>query len=154
MTENISFSIKINVDGKDVLLSTRDVKKLGEAIDATRTRGKKIIDAGFAFQGFQSAIQSLTSALGTFTSAYATQERAELQLGNAMRNTMGARELDIQGIKELAAAQQDLGVIGDEVQLAGANVMAVHLKSASALRILIPAMNDMAAAQDDGSVAA
>jgi hypothetical protein len=41
-----------------------------------------------------------------------------------MRNTMGAREEDIQSIKDLCSEQQKLGVIGDEVQLAGAQKLA------------------------------
>ena len=35
-----------------------------------------------------------------------------------MRNTMGATEEEIQSIKNLCSAQQELGVVGDEVQRA------------------------------------
>jgi hypothetical protein len=60
---------------------------------------------------------------------------------------MNAREEDIQSIKDLCSAQQKLGVIGDEVQLAGAQELATYLSEKSALEKLIPVMNDMIAQQ-------
>ncbi|MCH5319881.1 MAG: hypothetical protein J1E38_09275 [Paramuribaculum sp.] len=36
----------------------------------------------------------------------------------AMRNSMGTTDGQIQSIKDLCSAQQELGVIGDKVQLA------------------------------------
>lgn len=65
-----------------------------------------------------------------------------------MRNTMAAREEDIQSIKDLCSAQQELGVIGDEVQLAGANKLASFLHERESLEALIPVMNDMAVQQN------
>lgn len=41
-----------------------------------------------------------------------------------MRQRMGATDKEIQSIKELASAQQEIGVIGDEVQLSGAQQVA------------------------------
>lgn len=64
-----------------------------------------------------------------------------------MRNTMGAREADIQSIKDLCAAQQELGVIGDEVQLSGVQELATYLGEKQSLEQLIPIMNDMLAQQ-------
>ncbi|MCM1293750.1 MAG: hypothetical protein NC230_09265 [Bacteroides sp.] len=64
-----------------------------------------------------------------------------------MRNTMLARESDIQSIKDLCSAQQEIGIIGDEVQLAGAQEMATYLGEKESLEKLIPVMNDMLAQQ-------
>ena len=64
-----------------------------------------------------------------------------------MRNTMGAREADIQSIKDLCAAQQELGVIGDEVQLSGVQELATYLGEKHSLEQLIPIMNEMFAQQ-------
>ena len=64
-----------------------------------------------------------------------------------MRNTMGAREADIQSIKDLCAAQQELGVIGDEVQLSGVQELATYLGEKQSLEQLIPIMNEMFAQQ-------
>jgi hypothetical protein len=75
------------------------------------------------------------------------QVEAETQLANNMRNTMSARDADIQSIKDLCSEQQKLGVIGDEVQLAGAQELATYLSKKSSLEKLIPVMNDMVAQQ-------
>ena len=82
-----------------------------------------------------------------YTAASAVQQEAETKLATNMRNTMGARDEDIQSIKDLCAAQQQLGVIGDEVQLAGAQELATYLEKKSSLEKLIPVMNDMVAQQ-------
>ena len=65
-----------------------------------------------------------------------------------MRNTMGASMAEIDSIKELASAQQQLGVIGDEVQLAGAKELSIHLKKSDTLKKLLPLMNDYIATND------
>lgn len=57
-----------------------------------------------------------------------------------MRNNMDATDAEIQSIKDLCAKQQKLGVIGDEVQLAGAHKMASHLSEKQSLEDLIPAI--------------
>lgn len=95
--------------------------------------------------GVQSAVQSLQSAMQGLTRAYAIQQEAETKLASNMRNTIGASDAEIQSIKDLCSAQQQLGVIGDEVQLAGAQELAVHVRHTETLKTLIPAMNDMIA---------
>lgn len=79
--------------------------------------------------------------------AYDQQVESEVRLAQVMRNTMGARNEEIQSILDLTAAQQQLGVVGDEVQLAGAQELATYLSLSSSLETLIPVMNDMAVQQ-------
>lgn len=50
---------------------------------------------------------------------YTVHIEAKTGLATVMRNTMDAREEDIQSIKKLCAAQQELGVTGDEVWVVG-----------------------------------
>ena len=78
---------------------------------------------------------------------YKVQAEAESKLAQVMRNTMGARNSEIDSIKRLASEQQKLGVIGDEVQLAGAQELGTYLTKAKNLRTLLPVMNDMVAQQ-------
>ena len=110
-----------------------------------------------------SAVSSMTKVLGTLGAvlsvaaivsfsksakeAYDTQAEAEAKLAQVMRNTISASNDEIQVIKELTAAQQALGVIGDEVQLAGAQELATYVTMTSTLETLIPVMNDMVAQQ-------
>ena len=77
-----------------------------------------------------------------FADANKMQQVAENQLAQVMRNTMGASQEEIDSIKELASEQQKLGVIGDEVQLAGAKELGIHLKKADTIKQLLPVMND------------
>ena len=81
------------------------------------------------------------------TEAYKRQNEAESKLAAVMHNTMGAREEDINSILEVCAAQQKLGVIGDEVQLAGAQELSTYLTKKESLQKIIPVMNDMLAQQ-------
>lgn len=79
--------------------------------------------------------------------AYDAQVAGEMRLATVMRNTMGASNAEIQSILDLTAAQQKLGIVGDEVQLSGAQELATYLNLTSSLKTLIPVMNDMAVQQ-------
>ncbi len=103
-----------------------------------------------------SALKGIGVALATLGSisylkgsieAYDYQIEQETKLAVVMRQRMGATEEMIQSVKDLASEQQKLGVIGDEVQLAGAQQLSTFLKSSDALKSLIPAMNNLAAQQ-------
>lgn len=152
---DVKFNIKLVVDGKERLVSaTTDVKHFAEAFEEAKTEANKARDsllrATQSVESMRNAIsglQQVTGVLRDLTAAYAEQEVVETKLANNMRNMMGAREADIQSIKDLCAAQQELGVIGDEVQLAGAQEMTTYLEKKSSLETLIPVMNDMLAQQ-------
>lgn len=79
--------------------------------------------------------------------ASAAQTEAETKLETIMKQRMGSTDKQIQKIKDLTAAQQKQGVIGDEVQLAGAQQLATFMKQEKSLDTLIPAMNNLAAQQ-------
>ena len=155
MAQTVEFRLNLSVDGKEHVISTsEDVKQLAEELgiankagDEVRNSLLKINNVTEAFQNAARGIQELTGTLLGLTDAYATQQVNETRLANNMRNTMAARDEDIQSIKDLCAAQQELGVIGDEVQLAGAQELATYLEKKSSLEALIPVMNDMLAQQ-------
>lgn len=155
MPNTIKFNIDLIVDGKrQVVQATTDVRKLGEEFAHGQKRVRSfgesmtgLASMGIVFNGLLAGIQSVTAALRVYTEAYSKQVQAEQLLATAMQNTMGATDAEIQSIKDLASAQQALGVVGDEVQLAGAKELAVHVKSKAALEALIPVMNDLAVKQ-------
>ena len=156
MAKDIKFNIKLNVDGKEQIVSaSTNVKELAsnlgiakDSMSGFRDAMRTFANVSMAIQGLNSAIQGLAQQVKDLTDAYAVQEQAEVQLATAMRNTMGASDEEIASIRELCAAQQQLGVIGDEVQLAGAKELALHVRSKSAIEALIPVMNDLAVKQD------
>ena len=101
----------------------------------------------FSALGVGLSLAALRSAAKDAAEAYDTQAEGEMRLARVMRNTMGASNDEIQSILDLTAAQQGLGIIGDEVQLAGAQELATYLSLTDSLKTLIPVMNDMAVQQ-------
>ena len=79
--------------------------------------------------------------------AYNTQIEAETKLTTIMRQRMAATDDQIKSVKELAAEEQRLGVIGDEVQLAGAQQIATFATETDTIKTLLPAMNNLLAQQ-------
>lgn len=148
-TENINFSI--NVDGNaatQVGQIDQEVKNLNRDAGETPSLFSRIGDFAFKINNIATTISSVTGKMQEFAEANRIQQVAETNLASVMKNTMGASQSEIDSIKELASEQQKLGVIGDEVQLAGAKELSIHLKKADTLKSLIPAMNDYIAAND------
>lgn len=154
MPKEVSFVIRLDDKGtfKKVIV---DAEELGRAVRSVQDESEKakrtIIswsEVSQAFDVLQNAISELQGVMTDLTSAYQVQLVAETQLQTIMRQRMGANDEMIQSVKDLCSAQQELGVIGDEVQLSGAQQMATFLKSKQSLDVLIPAMNNLIAQQN------
>lgn len=120
---------------------------VGRSSKSARGQLLTMAGASVAFQGLQSALAGLQSTINDLSAAWQVQIEAETKLQTVMRQRMDATEQDIQSIKDLCSAQQQLGIIGDEVQLAGAQQLATFLTERQALETLIPAMNNLVAQQ-------
>lgn len=79
--------------------------------------------------------------------AYREQRSAELKLATIMRDRMKLGEEAFRRIVKQTGEYQKQGVIGDEIQLAGAQQLATFVKQEKALSNLIPAMNNLLAQQ-------
>ena len=79
--------------------------------------------------------------------AYQTQMEAEIKLQTIMRTRMGLGKQAVNDLKKQASAYQKIGVIGDEVQLAGLQQLATFLRQKESLEALLPAMNNLLAQQ-------
>ena len=101
----------------------------------------------FMAVGAAVSVRAIVNFTKEAAEAYDGQVENEVRLAQAMRNTMGARNDEIQSILDLADAQQQLGVIDNDAQVAGAQELATYLELSSSLEALIPVMNDMAAQQ-------
>lgn len=130
MANQVEFKIKIDDSGTFKRV-TMDAEKQGKAVrnvqdEAEKTKRAIIswAEASQAFDVMQNAIGELQGVMQDLTSAYQVQLVAENQLTTIMRQRMNATDGEIQGIKDLCSAQQELGVIGDEVQLSGEQQMA------------------------------
>lgn len=148
MPKDVKFNIKIVIDGKEhVVSASMSAKELAQNLSSAKTASEKFRDSLLRWNYSLQSLQNITSALGELTKANGVQIEAETKLANNMRNTMDATDGEVEAIKRLCAAQQELGVIGDEVQLAGAQELATYLEKKSSLEKLIPVMNDMLAQQ-------
>lgn len=150
----ISFTFKVEDDGKGLKKLTADAdglrKLLGSTVKEAERLKKPLISfaaVGMGLDQIDSAFTGLNNACRALTDAYQIQKTAETQLETVMRQRMDASDEMISSIKELASEQQKLGVIGDEVQLSGAQQMATFLTEADSIKTLLPAMNNLLAQQ-------
>ena len=150
----ISITFKLEGDNNSFKDLTKDAEGLKKAMAGVITEGQQlkgnVINFAALATGIDAAQRSfgqLQGAMQELADAYAVQETAEKKLETVMRQRMGASEDDIQSIKDLASAQQEIGVIGDEVQLSGAQQVATFLKERDSLAALMPAMNNLLAQQ-------
>lgn len=121
--------------------------------NAFKTAGNKISAAG----------RSITTSVSVYGMAavYAgkklidmsqQQAEAELKLAEIYKSRMGVGKQAVKATLDLASAQQKAGVIGDEVQLAGAQQLATFAKYPSTINTILPAMNNWLA-QEKGLAA-
>ncbi len=148
MSKKVEFTINLNGNAiSGVATLTDKVDGLSNAAERAQGLFAKIGNIGLRLHGIISTVEHVTGKLREFTEANKAQQEAETKLAQVMRNTMGASNGEIASIKELASVQQKLGVIGDEVQLAGAQELGTYLSKADSLKKLMPVMNDMLAQQ-------
>ena len=153
MSSEVTFKIKIE-GSSEVKNVTVDAVELSKAFTAVQTEVKNLNSQMVSLASTINVLESVSNMIGdmrkaltSLSDAYSQQEVAEARLAQAMRNTMGASDEEIQSIKDLAAEQQKIGIVGDEVQLAAAQELATYLELSDSLKTIIPVMNDMIAQQ-------
>lgn len=155
MAKDIRYYLKFDSNGRKVM---RDLgvstEELDRALEGLNRKGKEstgtllnMASATVVIDGVTAAMSSLHAAMANLSAAYRVQQEAETKLETVMTQRMAATAAQIQSIKDLASAQQELGIIGDEVQLAGAQQLATFLTTTDTLAQLIPAMNNLVAQQ-------
>ena len=156
MANTVNVKIQLEVDGQQrVVNATADIGNLKKELGAAEKAASRFSNAfadlanvSMALDGVTNTIGQMQRGLQELTNAYAVQEQNEKRLETVMRERMDASAADIQQMKELASAQQEIGVIGDEVQLAGMQQVSTFLHEKEALEELVPAMNNLIAQQN------
>ena len=154
MAKEVSFTIKLDDRGtfKKVTMDADQLVRAVRSVQDESEKAKRSVltwaETSQAVDVLQSSIGELQGVISDLTSAYQVQLVAETQIETIMRQRMMATDEQIQSIKNLCSAQQELGVIGDEVQLSGAQQMATFLQNKRSLDVLIPAMNNLVAQQN------
>ena len=152
MAKKITFDIELNVNGQNMVVrASQDVRELQKAVSTVQDGTRRAVDEFMGFGGAVATIQGMTNGIEQVSGViqgliedYNAQEEAELKLQTVMRQRMKASDDDVDAIKRLASEQQKIGVVGDEVQLAGAQQVATFLNEKSSIEQLLPAMNNLA----------
>lgn len=141
------FATNIESAGTEAAEAAKKIKELSEQVNKIPNGSGNVGDLTKQFRSLKAVIATL--GIGAFIkdsqNAYNVQMQNELKLASHMQHRMNATNDEIESIKQLAAEQQKLGIIGDEIQLAGAQQLTTYARQTSTLKALIPAMNNLIA---------
>lgn len=130
-------------DGSIILDTKVDTKGLNSGLNSMKGAITKI--GGLLAAAF--SVKILTNFVKESRNLYKIQMENEVKLATVMRQRMKATDDEIKSMLELASAQQQIGIIGDEVQLAGLQQIATFAKNKESIEALLPAMNNLIAQQ-------
>lgn len=136
--------------GADFSAITKQANKVNQSLTGMQSTFDKVgatIKKAFSFGALAAATKALASAGKEAKESYEQQAEAQTKLAQVMRNTMGASGKEVAEIQALADAQQKLGVISADTQIAAAQELATYLQMPSSLKTLLPVLNDMVAQQ-------
>lgn len=146
---------EVDVQIAEIVEQTKREKEAQDKVNASAQAGLPIFEnlksKITAMAGAYLGIQGIRKGIDFYKESIEganTQIEAERKLETVMRQRMGATEAQIDMIKQLASAQQEIGVVGDEVQIGGAQQLSTFLNSPDALSTLMPAMNNLAVQQN------
>ena len=130
-------------DGSIILDTKVDTKGLNSGLNSMKGAITKI--GGLLAAAF--SVKALINFANESKNLYKIQMENEVKLATVMRQRMKATDDEIKSMLELASAQQQIGIIGDEVQLAGLQQIATFATQKETLETLLPAMNNLIAQQ-------
>ena len=141
------FTTPLQKATKSVKNMNRQLEKAGNQIKAFGNRvkaGMKSV-AKWAAIGFG----ALTAAAGVFIKQSIDAAKDKLKADklletNLMKQTNFKKE-HIQMLKDEASALQDVGVVGDDVAVAGAGQLAIYKLKAEQIKTILPVIDDMVA---------
>ena len=141
------FTTPLQKATKSVKAMDRQLEKAGNKIKAFGNKvkaGMKTV-AKWGAIGFGALTAGAVLFAKQSIDAAKDQVRIEKLLETTMKRTSNASKEQIQAIKDEASALQNVGVVGDEVALAGANQLAVYGLRSNQIKKLMPVLNDMIA---------
>lgn len=141
------FTTPLQKATKSVKNMDRQLEKAGNQVKAFGRKiknGMKTV-AKWAAVGFGALTAGAVLFAKQSIDAAKDQVRIEKLLETTMKRTSNASKEQIQAIKDEASALQNVGIVGDEVALAGANQLAVYGLRSDQIKKLMPNLNDMIA---------
>ena len=135
---SLNFDTRINQSGFE-----KGIDSMKNGIGKLTASMKSLAQAAASAFG----ISDISSFIKESRALWETQLEAEARLEQVMKNTTGATQEQIQATKDWASALQEVGVIGDEIQLAGLQELGTYIENADSLKTLNVVLNDMLAQQ-------
>lgn len=141
------FTTPLQKATKSIKNMDRQLEKAGNQVKAF---GRKIKDgmksvAKWAAIGFG----ALTAAAGVFIKqsidAAKDKLKADKMLETNLMKQANFKKEHIQMLKDEASALQDVGVVGDDVAVAGAGQLAIYKLKAEQIKTILPVIDDMVA---------
>lgn len=148
---------------REIIKTENQLKRAEGELRRFGSIGKQqALAVGNAFKAAGAKIRSAGRTITTAVSVYGVagiyagkklidlnerQVVAETKLAEIYRSRLGVGKKAVQSTLELARAEQQLGIIGDEVQIAGAQQLATFAKYPSTINTILPAMNNLLAQQ-------
>lgn len=134
----LNFDTNVNTKGFN-----QGIGAVGKAADGLKSTMLKLGAAiGVAF-----SVKAISDFAKESKSLWETQLEAETRLDQVLKNTTGATKKQIQAVKDYASELQEVGVIGDEVQLSGLQELGTYIENADSLKKMNVVLNDMLAQQ-------
>lgn len=140
-TVDVGVKLKTTVEGEKEMLKTFD------RVRSLTDKAPKGVDMGFDLRPVVHGEEEVTDAMERIRSL---GKPVDVKVPVEIQPTVtgaDAFETAIERIRKLTADQQRKGVIGDEIQIAGAQELAKNVTQLSTLEKLIPVMNDLTAQQ-------
>ena len=155
MAKEIKWNIRLNIDGKNVVVqASQSVKELQRNLMAATTGSQRLGAALFRFNqvarvysNISDSISTLSGVMNGYISKANSAAEAQTKLTTIMRQRMGATEADTAAVNKAVAAQTKLGIIGGTVQRSGLQQLATFASHRQTLETLLPAMNNLLAQQ-------
>ena len=122
-------------------------KAANNAANSFSSMQTSIITLSSAFQLFnqvKSIISGVNAKINEFVSYAETEMRVQDQLAIITKQRMALTDDEVRSLYDLASAQQAVGVVGDEVTVAGMAGLAAFTKQKSSIEALTPAMDNLA----------
>lgn len=138
--KDANFSSKMRKADKNWDKFRKQTKRTSSSLDGMT---KKLLGAAAAAV----SIGAIKDAVTDWTDAAKAQIEAETKLAAVMKNTKGVTDADIQSVKDYTSSLQGIGIIGDEVAIAGAQQIATFQLQADTIKTILPGMEDLLAQQ-------
>lgn len=121
----------------------KGLKNIGDTLNSLKGSVMNLAGAfGIAF-----SVSALVNFSKSAKEAYNIQLEGETKLATVLGEHLDATEEQIQAAKDYASALQEIGVIGDEVQLAGLQELSTYIENPDSLKTMNGVLTDMLAQQ-------